>query len=411
MPQASVPHDSVRALMPHTPVAPIAGASGGPLAGLSFTVKDMFAVRGLKRSNGNADFYAQAEPAATNAAAVQSLLDASASLTGITVCDEFFYSLLGGNAHYGNPINPATPGRVTGGSSCGAAAAVAAGMSDFALGGDTGGSIRVPASFCGLYGLRPSHGRIGLQGATLLAPSYDTVGFLARAPDLMARIGAVLLDERSVPAGTRRLILAEDLFALAGREIGHAVKNAITRMIRRLPTPEGMTVAGESLEDWAEAFRVIQAAEIQTTVLPVIRERNLRLGPGIKERFAMAEAVTEAELRQALPVRHAASARLREIVTPGTVLAFPTAPTLPPRQGTIDGSPETEAFRKLTMQATCLAGHAGLPQLSIPACELAGCPVGLSFIGWQGGDEALLALAVVLGAEPGPARQMSGRRL
>ena len=122
--------------------------------------------------------------------AIYRLVEAGPSLTGITVCDEFFYSVLGTNAHYGVPVNLRAPDRVTGGSSCGAAAAVAAKMCDFALGSDTGGSIRAPASFCGLYGLRPTHGRIDMAGATPMAPTYDTIGVLARDAELFRHLDA-----------------------------------------------------------------------------------------------------------------------------------------------------------------------------------------------------------------------------
>ena len=166
--------DPAQALVPHTLKEPLTGSASGPLAGLSFMVKDLFAIKGRKIGNGNPNFYEHATPAHDTAPVITSLLEAGASLTGITICDEFFYSVLGSNAHYGQPVNTRAPGHVTGGSSCGSAAAVAASMCDFALGSDTGGSIRVPASFSGLYGLRPTHGRIALDGVTAMAPSVTT---------------------------------------------------------------------------------------------------------------------------------------------------------------------------------------------------------------------------------------------
>src|SRR5262245_53750144 len=157
----SVPSaDPVGALLPHTLKEPLQGATSGPLAGTNFMVKDLFAIKGRKVSNGNPDFYEHATPARETAPVVTRLLEAGASCIGVTVCDEFFYGMLGTNVHYGQPVNTRAPKHVTGGSSCGAAAAVAAGMCDFALGTDTAGSIRVPAAFCGLYGLTPTYGRI-----------------------------------------------------------------------------------------------------------------------------------------------------------------------------------------------------------------------------------------------------------
>ena len=188
------PNDPVNALVPHTLTEPLTGSGKGPLAGRSFMVKDLFAIAGHKVSVGNPDWYAAASPATETAPAIRRLLDAGATLTGITICDEFFYSVLGSNVHYGTPVNTKALRHVTGGSSCGSAASVAAGMCDFALGSDTGGSVRVPAAFCGLYGLRPTHGRIDIEGVTPMAPSYDTVGFLASDAKLFREVGRVLLN-------------------------------------------------------------------------------------------------------------------------------------------------------------------------------------------------------------------------
>jgi amidase len=358
-------------------------------------VKDLLAIAGHKVSNGNPDWYAHAEPATETAPVIQRLLDSGATLTGITVCDEFFYSVLGTNAHYGTPINVTTPDHVTGGSSCGSAAAVAATMCDFALGSDTGGSIRVPASFCGLYGLRPTHGRIEMAGATPMAPSYDTIGFLARDAELFHAIGRVLLKGDKLEAPIKRLIIAEDLFAQTETSIDAALWQLLAKVGRALPQPERKIIAGDDMDDWRNAFRIIQGFEIRSTLLPFIKSHNPKLGPGIWERFEMAAAVTPAEAEVATSVRGDVAHRMRGIAQPGTVIIMPTTPTLPPKRDIPDGASSAE-FRALTLASTCLAGHAGLPQISIPGAEAAGCPTGLSFIGWAGSDETLLDLAVRL---------------
>jgi amidase len=392
----SIPTDDpVGALMPHTVKSPVQGAGEGPLAGRSFMVKDLLAIAGHKVSNGNPGWYAHAEPPTETAPVIQRLLDAGATLTGITVCDEFFYSVLGTNAHYGTPINVTAPDHVTGGSSCGSAAAVAATMCDFALGSDTGGSIRVPASFCGLYGLRPTHGRIEMAGATPMAPSYDTIGFLARDAELFHAIGRVLLKGDKVEAPIKRLIIAEDLFAQTETSIDAALWQLLAKVGRALPQPERKIIAGDDMDDWRDAFRIIQGFEIQSTLLPFIKSHNPKLGPGIWERFEMAAAVTSAEAEAATSVRGDVAHRMRGIAQPGTVIIMPTTPTLPPKRDIPDGASSAE-FRALTLASTCLAGHAGLPQISIPGAEAASYPTGLSFVAWAGGDEALLDLAVRL---------------
>jgi len=392
----SVPeNDPVNALMPHTLREPIAGSGAGPLAGLTFMVKDLFAIEGRKVSNGNPNFYRHATPARDTTPVITRLLAAGATCTGITICDEFFYSLLGSNAHYGQPVNARAPEHVTGGSSCGSAAAVAANMCDFALASDTGGSIRVPASFSGLYGLRPTHGRISLGGVTAMAPSYDTVGFLTRDAPLFRAVGQVLLDGPRVESKVERLVLAEDFFGHAEASADQALWRALDRLAGALPKPEHMTIAGDDIGDWRNAFRLIQGFEIQSTLLPFIRSHNVELGPGMTERFDMAAAITYAEADQARTLRAKIAAKLAALVSPGTLIVLPTTPTLPPERDIPDGASFAE-FRAETLGFTCLAGHGGLPQISIPAAEAAGCPVGLSFIGWQGGDEDLLDLAVRL---------------
>ena len=154
----------------------LAGPLGGPLSNLNFAAKDIFDVAGHVTGGGNPDWKATHPPAERNAWIVQTLVSAGATMVGKTHTDELTRGILGENAHYGTPINSKALGRVPGGSSSGSAAAVAGGLVDFALGSDTGGSVRIPASFCGLYGLRPTHGRIPLEGILMQAPSYDTIG-------------------------------------------------------------------------------------------------------------------------------------------------------------------------------------------------------------------------------------------
>ncbi|MGB6910362.1 MAG: amidase [Methyloceanibacter sp.] len=392
----SVPvNDPVGALVPHTVPVPIEGSATGPLTGRSFMIKDLFAVEGHRTGNGNPDWYQAASPAQATAPVIRRLLAAGATLTGITICDEFFYSLLGGNAHYGTPVNTLCPRHVTGGSSCGSAAAVAASLCDFALGSDTGGSIRVPASFCGLYGLRPTHGRIGMAGATPMAPSYDTVGFLAREAELFRGVGRAILDGNGVTATLQRVVVAQDMFDRAESSIGEELWPVLDQIAAALPTQERLDVAGEAFDAWRNAFRAIQGFELQSTLMPFALAHAEGLSPAIRERFGIAASVTPEDARRGREIRALAAKRLHDLARPGTLIVMPTTPTLPPGRDIPDGASTVE-FRAMTLGSTCPAGHAGLPQISIPAGIAAGCPVGLSFIGWKDGDEALLDLAVRL---------------
>jgi amidase len=194
-------HDPLNAICRHTHVA-LAGSGSGPLTGLTFAAKDVFDIAGHRTGNGNPVWLETHPPAERTASAVQRLLDAGARMVGKTHTDDMAYSLNGENVHYGTPVNPVAPGRIPGGSSSGSVAAVAGGLVDFALGTDCGGSVRLPASYCGVYGLRPTHGLVPADGVVPLAPSFDTVGWFARDAALMRRIGEVLLPRAR--AGHRR---------------------------------------------------------------------------------------------------------------------------------------------------------------------------------------------------------------
>lgn len=390
----AIPADPVGAFVPHNLDAPIRGSATGPLAGRSFVVKDLYDIAGRKTGNGSPDFYAATAPAAKTAASVQKLLDAGADLVGVTICDEFFYSLTGANAHYGTPANARATGRMPGGSSSGSAAAVAAEMCDFSLGSDTGGSVRVPAAFCGLYGLRPTHGRIDLAGGRAMAPSLDTAGWFTNEAELFRTIGGILLDGNGVAAAPDRLLIAEDAFRHADDAVAAALKAVVGHVTAVLPPVGEVTIAPDGYGEWRETFRIIQGSEVKQTNLPWARAHNARLGPGIRERFDMAEAITEEETAWATDRREHIRAHVRSLVPAGTILCLPTAPVIAPRLDT--PAEELEDFRANTMALTCIAGLSGLPQVSLPAANVEGCPVGLSFIAWAGGDEALLDLAVAM---------------
>lgn len=395
MTDVKIPEDVVGAFVPHNITEPILGSGTGPLAGKTFAVKDLYHIAGRKLSNGNPDYYAWVEPKTETSVAVQQLLDAGADIVGISVCDEFFYSLSGANAHYGTPRNLRAPGRMPGGSSSGSAAAMAAEMCDFTLGSDTGGSVRIPASFCGLYGIRPTHGRVDLSNAHPMAPSFDTAGWFTNDAELFRDIGPVLLDDTGTAGEINTMLMLTDAFDRATPEVRAALEGVLAAAANVLPDGKPTMVAGDdTLDIWWDAFRVIQASEVKETNVPWVEEHKPDLGPGIRERFAMAAAITDDETRTANAVRDRVRARLATLATPGTILCLPTAPVIAPP---LDASAEDlEFFRANTMALTCISGHTGLPQVTVPAADVDGCPIGLSFIGWAGGDEALLDLAVAL---------------
>jgi amidase len=372
------------AFVPHDLTAPLAGAGGGPLAGLTAAIKDMYDVEGYTAGCGNPTWLETHAPATKTAGCVQRLLDAGATVIGKTVCDEFFFSVTGVNAHYGTPVNPRAPGRLPGGSSSGSASAVASGTCDFALGSDTGGSVRIPAALNGLYGLRPTHNRIDLSGVQAMAESFDVPGWFANGPGVLRNVGAVLLDERRVPGKITRLIALEDAFAEADGDVEDFLRTALEFMVEDLPPVAHARISLEGFDPWREAFRTVQGYEVWQTFCDFVTRHKPAMGPGIRERIEYSASVTEAEAAAARKVR----AEAREHIL----------------QTRIDSAPEElDRYRTRVMRLTCTAGLAGLPQMNLPVGTLAGCPVGLSFVGWPGGDEVLLDLACVLSRHCGMA--------
>ena len=387
--------------VPHDLAAPLKGAASGPLAGLSAVVKDMYDIAGERTGCGSPEWLATHPPAARNCPPVQKILDAGATIIGKTVCDEYFYSVSGANAHYGTPVNMRAPGRLPGGSSAGSAAACGAGLCDFALGSDTGGSVRVPASFNGIYGLRPTHERIEHSGVADMAPSFDVPGWFAATPGVFRKVGAVLLDNRRVAAQINRVVVLEDAFAQAEEPVADLLRTLLEFMSDDLPGMAHGRIAPDGFDPWREAFRIVQAYETWQTFGAFVTKHRPNIGPGVKERMQFASTVTSAQADASREVVNKARDHIRQIVVPGTVLALPTAPSIAPKIE-ISGA-ELEEFRTRVMRLTCTSGISGLPQMNIPGGTINGCPIGLSFIGWAGGDEALLDLACELSRHCGMA--------
>jgi amidase len=354
----------------------------------------MFAIVGEVAGAGNPAWLADHAPAATNADVITRVLDAGASITGKTICDEFFYSILGANAHYGTPVNPHTPDRHPGGSSSGSATAVASGAADFALGSDTGGSVRIPAMANGIYGIRPTHGRVSLRGVLPLAKTFDTVGWFAASAGLLRKIAPVLLQGKSEPAPIANVIHARDLMALVDPVIRAAFAHFESRCRSILPHAIEVEVAPEGLDDWRETFRVIQGYEAWQAYGTWLDSHRAELGPGTKERFAYAKMVSGETADRARSHMDGIRSHIRAVVRQGTVLMMPTAPALAPLLASAPA--ELDVYRTRVMGFTCIAGLGGLPQISIPVGNTDGVPIGVSLIGWPGADETLLELAISL---------------
>jgi amidase len=378
------------------PAVRIAGASHGPLAGLTFAAKDLFDVAGHPTGGGNPDWARQHPVPTRHAWAVQRLLDAGATLMGKTVTDEVSLGILGENPFDGTPLNPKAPERVPGGSSSGSASAVAQGLCDTALGTDTGGSVRVPASFCGLYGIRPTHGRLDLTGMMPQAPSSDTAGWFARDADTFARASEVLLGE-TIPARLpTTLVVAVDAFGLADAETAAALQPMVRTLSALVGYVREDLLAPPGLSAWARAQRTLQPYEAWLTFKDWIDRDNPRLAFSVARGLAAASAISESERQWAALMRAEARARLGWLVPPGAILCMPTTPFPAPRKGL-----SLATLEPLRARITSLAAHGGLtgvPQVSVPGATVDGLPVGLSVVGAPGSDATLVAVAKAMEA-------------
>ncbi|MFZ0676419.1 amidase [Candidatus Binatus sp.] len=366
------------------------GRRRGVATELTFALKDVFDVEGVTACAGNPDWLRTHRAATRTAPAVDKLLDAGASLRGLTITDELTLGLNGENFHYGTPTNPAAPDRVPGGSSCGSAAAVAGGLVDFALGTDTGGSVRVPASYCGIFGFRPTHGRVSNTGVVPLAPSFDTVGWFARDLKLMRLVGEILLENFAEPKPIRKVLIVENLF----RDMDAAAADALRVYLNDVF--DDLSIECADLSNFpddsialADLYRTISGYEEWVVHGQWITQHKPTLGPQVAERFGNAAKVTLAQRDQAERIRRGLTETVCDLLKDGMILCAPATPDVAPLKGHAD-IPEV---RLPLLRLTALAGLAGLPAVSVPLWKCNNLPMGVSFIAGPNRDEDLLALA------------------
>ncbi len=384
--------DPARAFMPYPAVA-VQGAAAGPLAGLTFAAKDLFDVVGYPTGAGSPAVLARSGIKAGNARAVQMLLDAGARFVGKTHTDEFAFSMNGKNAHFGTPVNGGAPDRIPGGSSSGSASAVSNGLCDTALGSDTGGSVRAPASHCGLFGIRPTHARVPLDGCHDLAPGFDTCGFFARTSDTFERVAAVLLGPDPAPLPDRpRILIAADAFSMLDTEVRAVLAPFVQRIEAHLGAATMVEAAGAGGFDplyWA--FRNLQGREAWTTDGPLIERDRMPLGPGVAERFAYARELTDQKVENAETCRRDFRTRFAELLGQDGVMILPTMPDVAPLL--TESEDALDAYRNKALNLLCLAGLSGFPQVTMPLASRLGAPLGLSLLGPPGSDLGLVRLA------------------
>lgn len=366
----------------------IPGASHGPLEGLKFLAKDLFDIEGEITGIGNPTYARTHAPARKNARAVQSLLDAGATLVGKTCTDEFAFSVDGINVHFGAPDNPQYPERIPGGSSSGSGSAVSAGLVDLALGTDTGGSIRVPASYCGCYGFRPSHGRVSVEGVAPLAPLMDAVGWMAKTASLLERCGAVLLDEKPQSHRPRKLLVAVDSFKDASQDLYPALEKAVKAISNKFDDVEEVNLKRFGWGSLAALYKVFQARQSWKIYGEWLRENNPHMCASIKERFEFTSTVTESDWLSAKESRDKVVCDLAQLLADDTILCMPTTVNLPPL---INASEEELLKNRIqNMNHTALAPLSQVPEVCIPVAVTDKTTTGLSLLAGHGKDMMLL---------------------
>jgi len=375
----------------------------GPLRGLSFAVKDLIDVAGHRTGCGNPTWLDTHPPASVSAVCVEQLLAAGAQCDGKTITDEFAFSLLGENHHYGTPLNPAAPDRVPGGSSNGSASAVACGLVDFALGTDTGGSVRVPASNCGIWSWRPSHGLISVAGVMPFAPTLDTVGVLVRSAELLVRVATVLLatDPAANSAPTLGTIhLVREAFDIVDPAVREALAGPISRLHDILSRQTSETslakLCGDDraadLASWLTIYRVLQGTEFESCLGGWIADAKPALGPAMTAGIEFVRKLDRTRIGESVGLREHYFQRLNAALASGAFLCIPTAPTVAPLKGS-KAYDRTSDYYWRTLSINAIAGVGRLPQVSMPLGRVDGAPIGLSLLAGRGRDSELLATA------------------
>ncbi|KFK43202.1 hypothetical protein AALP_AA1G093600 [Arabis alpina] len=406
-------------------ISPTPSSSVPPsLHGLTFAIKDIFDVKGRVTGFGNPDWLRTHSAATSTAPVVSSLLEAGATSLGITIMDEMAYSINGENAHYGTPKNPIASDRVPGGSSSGSAVAVAAGLVDFSIGTDTGGSVRVPASYCGIFGFRPSHGVVSTTGVTPMAQSFDTVGWFARDTATLKRVGCVLLPQphldRIEPS---ELIIADDCFKLSSVphdllvqpvlqsvEKSFGGKTAIKKMdlgefieenvpsLKHFMTSDDVTTQQEfciqSLMALSSSMRLLQRYEFKMNHGEWVSSVKPEFGPGIAARIDEAIRMSDEKIDLCRSVKLELRAALSTLLGEKGVLVIPTVPGPPPHLRADVASLET--FRGRAFSLLSIAGVSGCCQVSIPLGLHENLPVSVSLVAKHGSDVFLLGLVDLL---------------
>ncbi len=387
------PYDPLQAFVRDNHIA-CKGNQKGPLSGLVFAAKDVFMIKGSTFGNGHPEWLKTHDPDPFTASAITNLLQAGADLVGKTICDELCFSISGENWNYGSPLNPHDIRRFSGGSSSGSAAATAGGLVDFAIGSDCLGSVRVPASYNGLLGMRPTYKRIANDGEAPYCESMDVLGYVAADPDVFVNVSEVLLKQDEQPTAFKQCFIATDCFLAVDENVSEALILAVEFISQQLETTQYVNVAPEGLDHWIETFKVIQGYEVWESYGGWINKYNPRLSRGPKERLEWTSTITNNQYQQAKKDRAIIIEYFQRFLPKDTILVLPTAASVAPlRTATLEDINRTRAQ---STNLLCISPLTNTPQVTVPLITQHDVPLGLTLISSENTDFELAKFAAML---------------
>lgn len=381
------PFDHLQAFMRFNHIA-LKGRETGPLSKYVFAVKDVFKIKGSTFSNGHPKWLETHEPDDFTSSAITKVLEAGADLVGKTVCDELCYSISGENWHYGSPINPHDPNRLAGGSSGGTGVAVAGDLVDFAFGSDCLGSVRVPASYNGVLGIRPTYERIANDGEAPYCESMDVLGYVAKDPAVFKDVSDILLGEDKKSVSYTKLLIAKDCFDAVDSEVREALQPAIDFMGEKFDMVKNISFGEDILKQWVKTFKIVQGYEVWESYGGWVRKYNPTLPPGQKDRLHIASQITIEKYENALKEKEKIEKQIEEMVHPDTLLCLPTVASIAPLKRA--GLDAINQHRAQSSGLLCISPLSGTPQVTLPLIKMQEMPLGISLIGSKGTDRQLV---------------------
>ncbi len=375
----------------------IDSSSTGELSRLSFAIKDNIDIAGEMTGYGSPGWLNTHPEPVVNAICLEQLLNAGGTCQGKTKSDELAYSLIGVNDFYGTPLNPKAPDRVPGGSSSGSASAVASELVDFAIGTDTGGSIRVPAGNCGVWGYRPSHGAISVSGVLALAPSFDTVGILAQTGEILEKVMRVLLAEKSHKGNASSSVcFVDDVFQMSDRQIVNAITPGLNKISDsyEVQTLKLAEISEPNVDcTWLfEQSGFLLSTEIWNTFGAWIKNEKPELSSGVDYNLQnYARSASRKEIQNSLYTKKVFQNKINNFLCDGNILCFPTTVDLAPRLKDITPEFFEGDYIPRAMGVNAISGLSCTPQITMPVAGVDGVPVGLSLIAGYGRDMALIS--------------------